>query len=89
MLVSRRTEEKEAERGIDTFELKNGEKIKVLNGVCMDAEIRDNLPVMYAKVGNKNVEVLRHSGCNGVIVERKLMDEADFIGKVGYMMTVN
>ena len=27
-----RTEEKEAEKGMDTLELKNGEKIKVLNG---------------------------------------------------------
>ena len=66
MQVSRRTEEKEAERGMDTFELKTGEKIKVLNGVCMEAEIKDILPVMSGKAGNKNVEVLRDSGCNGV-----------------------
>ena len=55
----------------------------------MEAEIKDNLPVMPGKVGNKNVEVLRDSDCNGVIVNRELVDEADFIGKVGYMMTVD
>ena len=55
----------------------------------MEAEIKDNLPVMSGKIGNKHVEVLRDSGCNGVIVKRKLVDEADFIGKGGYMMTVN
>ena len=71
MQVSRRTEEKEAETGMDTLELKTGEKIKV-NGACMEAEIKDYLPVMSGKVGNKNVEVLRDSGCNGMIVERKL-----------------
>ena len=65
MQVSRRTEEEEAERGMET-----GEKIKVLNGACMEAEIKDNLPVMSGKLGNKNVEVLRDSGSNGVIVEK-------------------
>ena len=89
MQVSRKTEEKEAERGMDTLELKTKEKIKVLNGACMETEIKDNLPVMSGKVGNKNIEVLRDSGCNGVIFKRELVDEADVIGKVGYMMTVN
>ena len=55
----------------------------------MEAEIKDNLPVMSGKLGNNNKEVWQDSGCNGVIVERKIVDEADFIGKVGYMMTVN
>ena len=68
MQVSRRTEQEEAERGMDTLEFKTGEKIKVLNGACMEAEIKDNLPVMSGKVGNKNVKVLQDSGCNGVIV---------------------
>ena len=74
---------------MDTLELKTGEKIEVLNEACMEAEIKNNLPVMTGKVGNKNVEVLRHSACNGVIVKRKLVDEADFIEKVGYILTVN
>ena len=55
----------------------------------MKTEIKDNLPVMSGKVGNKNVEVLRDSGCNGIIVKRELVDEADFIGKVGCMMTAD
>ena len=53
MQVSRRTEEEEAKMGMDTLKLKTGEKIKVLNGACMEAEIKDNLPVMSGKVGNK------------------------------------
>ena len=74
---------------MDTLELRTGEKIKMLNGACMEAEIKDNLPLTSGKVGNNNVEVLRNSECNGVIVKRELVDEADFIGKVGYLMTVN
>ena len=50
MQVSRRIEENEAERGMDTLELKTGEKIKVLKGAGMKAEIENNFPVMSGKV---------------------------------------
>ena len=46
MQKSRRTKEKEDERGMDTLELKTGEKLKVFNGACMEAEIKDNLSMM-------------------------------------------
>ena len=62
---------------METLELKSGEKIKVLNGACM-VEIKDNLPVLSGKIGGKKVEVLRGTGCSGVIIRRELMDEADF-----------
>ena len=55
----------------------------------METKINDILPVMSDKVGSKNEEVLRDSECNGVIVKRELVKEADFTGKVGYMMTVD
>ena len=84
MQVSRKTEEMEAESGIDTLELKTGEKIKVLNGACMEAEIKDNkLPVLSGKVGNKNVEVLRDSFLLTITPLHP-----HFIGKMGYMMTL-
>ena len=65
--------------GMETLELKSGEKINVLNGACT-AEIKDNLPVLSGKVGGKKVEVLRDTGCSGVIIRRELVDEADFTG---------
>ena len=55
----------------------------------MEVEIKDNLPVMSGKVGNKTVEVLRDNGANGVIAKRKLVDEVDFIGEVDYMIAEN
>ena len=73
---------------METLELKSGEKINVLNSACM-AEIKDNLPVLSGKVGGKKVEVLRDTGCSGVIIRRELVDEADFTGKVGHIMTVD
>ena len=73
---------------METLELKFGEKIKVLNGTCM-AENKDNLPVLSGKVGDKKVEVLRDTACSGVIIRRELVNEADFIGEMGHIMTVN
>ena len=83
MQVSWKTEEKEAETGINILELKTEEKIKMLNRACMEAEIKDDLPVKFGKAGNNNVEVLRDSECNGVIVKRELMDEVDFFLRNG------
>ena len=88
MQVPRRSDEKEAGLGIETLELKSGEKIKVLNGACM-AEIKDNLPVLSSKVGDKQVEVLRDTGCSGVIIRRDLVDEMGFTGEMGHIMTVD
>ena len=87
MQVSPRSDEKEAGLGVETLELKSGEKIKVLNGACM-AEIKDNLPVLSGKVKGKKVEVLRDTGCSEVIIKRKLVDETDFTGEMGHIMTV-
>ena len=68
MQVSRRSDKKEAGFGMETLELKSGEKIKVLDGACM-AEIKDNLPVLSGKVGGKKVEVLRDTGCSELLEE--------------------
>ena len=87
MQVPRRSDEKEAGSGMETLELKSGEKINVLNGACM-AEINDNLPVLSGKVGGKTVEVLRDTGCSGVIITRELVNETDFTGEMGHIMTM-
>ena len=88
MQVPRRSDEKKAGLGMEMPELKRGENIKVLNGECM-AEIKDNLPVLSGKVKGKKVEVLRDTGCSGAIARRELLDETDFTGEMGHIMTVD
>ena len=88
MRVPRRSDEREDGLRMETLELKSEEMIKVLNGACM-AEIKDNLPVLSGKVGGKKVEVLRDTGCSGVIIRRELVDETDFTGEMGHIMTVD
>ena len=60
----------------------------MLNGACM-VEIKDNFSVLSGKVGGKKVEVLRDTGCSGVIIRRELVDETDFTGEMGHIMTVH
>ena len=65
------------------LELKSGEKIKVVrNGVCLSNENKNCMPLAIGKVGENVVEVLRDTGCNGVIVRRKLVKEDYFTGSV-------
>ena len=59
----------------EVLELKSGEKINVMNGACMDESVRDNMPVTHGRVEGQVVEVLRDTGCSGVIVRRSLVDE--------------
>ena len=49
MQVSRKFEKKDTERELDTLKLTIEEKIKVLKGTCMEAEIKDNIPMMSGK----------------------------------------
>ena len=72
------------------LELKSGEKIKIVrNGACMSNENKNCMPLATGKVGENEVEVLRDTGCNGVIVRTELVKKDDFTGSMGYMMAVD
>ena len=65
--------------------LKSEEKIKVLNGACMGTEMTEGMPVVTGKVGDKCVEVLRDTGCNGVII----VSQKELTENEACMMTVD
>ena len=70
------------------LELKDGQKIGILNGACLNENLSNQMPTSIGMVGNKSVTVLRDTGCSGVIVKRELVAEEQLTGKVGYIMTV-
>ena len=70
------------------LELINGEKIKVINGACLEKEISSRMPVVTGMVGERKVEVLRDTGCTGVIIKRNLVNEKQFTGEFGHIMTI-
>ena len=86
--VSTGSEEETGEE-VGVLELKSGEKIKVLNGACVNAELKDKMPVVTGRVEGKTVEVLRDTGCSGVIVRRDLVKEEEITNRTGYMLTVD
>ena len=51
--------------------------------------MKDNLTVLSGKVVGKKVEVLRDTGCSGVIIRRELVHKTDFTGEMGHIMTVD
>ena len=72
------------------LELKSGEKIKVVrNGACLSNENKNCMPLATGKVGENEVEVLRDTGCNSVIVRIELVKEDDFTGSMGYVMAID
>ena len=86
--VSTGSEEETGEE-VGVLELKSGEKIKVLNGACVNAELKDKMPVVTGRVEGKTVEVFRDTGCSGVIVRRDLVKEEEITNRTGYMLTVD
>ena len=72
------------------LKLKLGEKIKVVgNGTCLSNINKNCMPLATGKVGENEVEVLRDTGCNGVIVRRELVKKEDFTGSMGYVMAID
>ena len=72
------------------LELKSGEKIKVVrNGACFGNENKNCMPLATGKVGENEAEVLRDTGCNGVIVRRELVKKDDFTGSKSYVMSID
>ena len=72
------------------LELKSGEKIKVVrNGACLSNENKNCMPLATGKVSENVVEVLRDTGCNGVVVRRELVKTEDFTGSMGYVMATD
>ena len=55
----------------------------------MSNENTNYMPLATEKVGENVVEVLRDTGCNGVIVRRESVKKDDFTGSMGYVMAID
>ena len=67
-------EEKEVGPELQEYlELKDGRKIGILNGACLEENLSNQMPASIEMVGNKSVTVLRDTGCSRVILKRELV----------------
>lgn len=56
-----------------------GHILPVIGGVC---KVCDTMPVLSGYIGENFVNVLRDSGCSGVVVKRELVKDSELTGKI-------
>ena len=71
------------------LELRDGSKVKILNAACVDKVDENQMSVVTGLVGKTPVDVLRDTGCSGVIVKKALVKEQQLTGAVRYIMMID
>ena len=59
-----------------------GKKIPLPSSLCVEPStgVRSKIPIVKGSVGEKCVDVLRDTGCSGIVVKRDLVSEYQFTG---------
>ena len=75
----------------DKLLLACGKKIPLLSSVCVEplTGVRSQMPVVKGRVGEKCVDVLRDTGCSGIVVKRDLVSEDQFTGDFNVMLLID
>ena len=75
----------------DNLLLACGKKIPLLSSACVEplTGVRSKMPVVKGRVGEKPVDVLRDTGCSGIVVKRDLVSEDQFTGDFNVMLLID
>ena len=75
----------------DQLLLACGKKVPLLSNACVEplTGVRSKMPVVKGRVGEKTVDVLRDTGCCGVVVKKDLVGEDQFSGDFNVMLLIN
>ena len=67
-----------------------GNKIPLLSSPCIEqlTGVRSQMPVVKGRVGEKSVDVLRDTGCSGII-QRDFVSEDQFTGDFNVMLLID
>ena len=70
----------------DKLLLACGKKIALLSSACVEllTGVRSQMPVVKGRVGETSVDVLRDTGCSGIVV-KDLVSENQFTGDFNVM----
>jgi len=68
-----------------------GKKIPLLSSACIEplTGVRSKMPVVKGRVGEKSVDVLRDTGCRGIVVKKDLVSEDQFTGEFNVMLLID
>ena len=75
----------------DQLLLACGKKVLLLSNACVEplTGVRIKMPVVKGRVGEKTVDVLRDTGCSGVVVKKDLVGEDQFTGDFNVMLLID
>ena len=75
----------------DKLLLACGKKIPLLSSACVEplTGVRSQMPVVKGRVGEKCVDVLRDTGCSGIVVKGDLVSEDQFTGDFNVMLLID
>ena len=75
----------------DKLMLACGKKIPLLRTACVEllTGVRSQMPVVKGRVGEKSVDVLRDTGCSGIVVKKDLVSEDQFTGDFNVMLLID
>ena len=75
----------------DKLLLASGKKIPIVSNACLEplAGERLKMPVVKGRVGEKTVDVLRDTGCSGIVVKKNLVSEDQLTGDFNVMLLID
>ena len=75
----------------DKLLLASGKKILIVSNACLEPLSGDRLkmPVVKGRVGEKTVDVLRDTGCSGIVVKKNLVSEDQLTGDFNVMLLID
>ena len=74
----------------DQLLLACGKKIPLLSSACVQplSGARSKMPVVKGKIGDKTVDVLRDTGCSGIVVKKELVSKEQYTGDFNCMLLI-
>ena len=74
----------------DQILLACGKKVPLLSNACVEplTGVRSKMPVAKGRVGEETVEILRDTGCIGVVVKKIFVCEDQFTGDFNVMLLI-
>ena len=75
----------------DQLLLACGKRIPLLSNACVEplTGARSKMPVVKGRVGEKTVDVLRDTGCSGIVVKKELVSEEQYTGDFNCMLLID
>ena len=71
--------------------LASGKKIPIISNACLEPLSGDwlKMPVVKGRVGEMTVDVLRDTGCSGIVLKRSLVSEDQFTSDFNVMLLID